>query len=166
MRISLIAAMGQNRAMGLKGRLPWPPLPEDWDNLHRVTAGRKMIMGRKTYDTPDRVWSPEGNLVITRQRDYEVEPGFERVPTLEEALERYRNEEEVFVLGGAKIFEQALPLAGTLHLTLIHGTFEADTFFPEFDRDAFLEISRRDHPADERHPFAFTFFVYERKSVD
>jgi dihydrofolate reductase len=162
MRISLIAAMGQNRAIGLKGRLPWPPLPADWENLRRVTAGRKMIMGRKSYDTPDRIASPEGNLVITRQPDYALEPGFEVVHSFGEALERYRNEEEVFVLGGAEIFREALPLADCLHLTRIHGIFEADAFFPPFDESQFTEVSRRDHPADQRHAYAFTFVVYER----
>lgn len=158
--------MGQNRALGLNGRLPWPPLPEDWANLHRITAGRKMIMGRKSYETPDRVSSPVGNLVITRQDRYSVEPGFEIVHTLEEALERYRDEEEVFVLGGAEIFQRTLPLAGTLHLTVIHSPFEADAFFPDFDEKAFTEVSRHDYPADDRHPFAYTFFVYERKNKD
>ena len=163
MRISLIAAMGQNRAIGLRGRLPWPKLPDDWENLRRVTAGRKMIMGRKSHDTPDRIASPEGNLVITRQRGYVVEPGFAIVHSVEEALQRYAEEEEVFVLGGEEIFREALPVADCLHLTLIHADFEADAFFPEFDEIQWREISRRDHPADEKHAFSFTFFVYERQ---
>jgi dihydrofolate reductase len=163
MRVSLIAALGQNRALGFKGRLPWPHLPADWTNLHAVTAGCKMIMGRKSYDTPDRVWSPEGNLVVTRQRDYQVEPGFEVVYNFQEALTRYADEEVVFVLGGEEIFREALPVADTLHLTLIHADFEADAFFPELDEEKFTEINRRDHPADEEHAYAFTFVVYERK---
>jgi len=162
MHLSLIAAMSQNRAIGLKGRLPWPPLPEDGANLRAVTAGRKMIMGRKSYDTPDRVWSPEGNLVITRQRDYALEPGFERVHSLEEALERYADEAEVFVLGGAEIFQEALPLADTLHLTVIWHDFPGDAFFPAVDQTRLKQTSRRDIPADERHPFPFSFFIYER----
>lgn len=163
MHLSLIAALGQNRAIGLKGRLPWPHLPADWANLHAVTAGCKMIMGRKSYDTPDRVWSPQGNLVVTRQLDYVVEPGFEVVHSFEEALARYADEDEVFVLGGEEIFREALPLADTLHLTLIHADFEADAFFPGFNDENFAETSRRDHPADEEHAYAFTFLVYERK---
>lgn len=163
MRISLIAAMGQNRAIGLKGRLPWSTLPADGANLRAVTAGRKMIMGRKSYDTPDRVWSPAGNLVVTRQRGFEVEAGFAVVHSFEEALARYADEEEVFVLGGEEIFREALPLADALHLTLIHADFEADAFFPEFDEEKFTETSRRDHPADAEHAYAFTFLVYERK---
>lgn len=163
MRISIIAALGRNRAIGLKGRLPWSSLPADKANLEAVTAGRKMIMGRKSYDTPDRVWSPKGNLVVTRQRDYAVEPGFETVPSFEDALARYADEEEIFVLGGEEIFREALPVADTLHLTRIHADFQADAFFPEFDEEQFIEISRRDHPADAEHAYAFTFLVYERK---
>jgi dihydrofolate reductase len=162
MRIALIAAMDQQRTIGRDGRLPWKSLPADWENLRRVTAGRKMIMGRKSYDTPDRISSPEGNLVITRQAGYPVEAGFEVVSSLEAALERYRDEEEVFVLGGEEIFAQALPLGDVLYLTLVHDTFEGDAHFPPFSEADWRLTSRRDFRADAENPYDYSFLVYER----
>lgn len=78
MQISLISAMSENRAIGLQGRLPWPHLPNDWANFFAVTKDSRMIMGRKSYDTPDRLASEVGNFVITRQEDYALEEGFTR----------------------------------------------------------------------------------------
>jgi hypothetical protein len=85
--ISLIAAMSKNRVIGLNNALPWSPIPADWDNLKEVTKNKKMIMGRKSYDNPHRIWSEEGNYVITRQTDYIVDEGFEVVGSLEEAFD-------------------------------------------------------------------------------
>lgn len=154
--------MDRNRTIGRKGRLPWKPIPADWANLRAVTAGRKMIMGRKSYDTPDRIDSPEGNLVISRQPDFPVEAGFEVVPSLDAALERYRDETEVFVLGGAEIFELALPLGDVLHLTLVHESFEGDAHFPEFSEADWKLKTRRDFGADAENPYDYSFLVYER----
>jgi dihydrofolate reductase len=80
--ISLIAAMSKNRAIGLNNALPWNPIPADWDNLKEVTKDKRMIMGRKSYDNPHRIWSEVGNYVITRQADYEVDEGFEVASSL------------------------------------------------------------------------------------
>ena len=163
MKISLIAAMSQNRVIGLRGRLPWSHLPADWANFFRVTAGCRMIMGRKSYDTPDRLWSEVGNFVITRQADFGLDAGFERAPSLEAALLECQTDDEVFVIGGEEIFRQALPLADCIHLTLVHGTFEGDASFPEFDESAFAVVSRQDFEADAQHAYAFSLLVYERQ---
>ena len=160
MKISLIAAMSENRAIGLAGRLPWPHLPNDWANFFRVTAGCRMIMGRKSYDTPDRLGSTVGNFVITRQADFPMDAGFERVASLAEALEKCQADNEVFVIGGEEIFRQALPLADCIHLTLVHDTFVGDAFFPEFDPKRFQLKSRQDFPADPQHALAYSFLVY------
>ncbi len=164
MKISLIAAMSQNRAIGLRGRLPWPHLPADWENFFEVTKNCRMIMGRKSYDTPDRLWSEVGSFVITRQADFPLDAGFERAFSLEEALACCQADDEVFVIGGEEIFRQALPLAHSIHLTLVNGTFEGDAFFPEFDENAFKITSKQDFVADLRHPYAFSLLVYERAS--
>ncbi|MFN8348632.1 MAG: dihydrofolate reductase [Spirosomataceae bacterium] len=162
MRISLIAAMSENRMIGRKGLLPWPHLPNDWDNFFKVTAGCRMIMGRKSYDTPDRLSSESGNFVITRQENFPMEDGFVRVGSLEEALTLCQNDPEVFVIGGEEIFRWALPLADVIHLTLVHGIFEGDARFPEFSEEVFQLKSRQDFPADPRHAYAYSFLVYER----
>jgi len=164
MKISLIAAMSQDRVIGLRGRLPWPHLPTDWANFFRATAGCRMIMGRKSYDTPDRLWSEVGNFVVTRQANFALDVGFERAASLEAALAQCQTDAEVFVIGGEEIFRQALPLADCIHLTLVYGTFEGDAYFPEFDESALVVVSRQDFEADAQHAYAFSFLVYERQT--
>lgn len=161
--ISLIAAMSQNRAIGLNNALPWTPIPADWDNLKEVTKGKKMIMGRKSYDNPHRIWSEFGNFVITRQADYVVDKGFEVVRSLDEAFEKCKNESEVFVLGGEEIFRLALPFADKIYLTLVHETFEGDAFFPDFDESLFDIIERKEFKAGENTPYAISILTYQRK---
>ena len=164
MKISLISAMSQNRAIGLNGRLPWRHVPADWQNLAIVTAGKKMIMGRKSYDTPDRIGSEVGNVVVTRQLDYQVDKGFEVAHSLEDALAKFADQAEVFVIGGQQIFEQALPLAQTIHLTIIQEVFEGDAFFPLLDESLF-DCEVRHFKADEQNPYDYSFLVFERKTI-
>jgi dihydrofolate reductase len=162
MKISLISAMSQNRAIGIKGRLPWQHVPADWHNLEIVTAGKKMIMGRKSYDTPDRIGSKTGNIVVTRQLDYQVDEGFEVADSLEAALTKYADQDEVFVIGGQQIFEQIMPLAQTIHLTVIHDEFEGDAFFPVFDESLF-DCTEQRFEADAQNPYDYSFLIFERK---
>ena len=163
MIISLIAAMSLNRAIGFENKLPWPPLPADWHNLKRVTAGKKMVMGRKSYESPHRIWSEAGNVVVTRQPDYQTDAGFLVAGSLEEALQLVGGVDEVFVLGGEEIFRQSLPIAHRIHLTIVEGTFEGDAFFPEFPEAEFVETSREAHAADDQNPYGYAFIVYARR---
>jgi len=163
--ISLIAAMSENRAIGLNNALPWQSIPADWDNLKRVTQGKKMIMGRKSYDSPHRLWSAVGNYVITRQQDYVVDPGFEVVRSLEEALERSVDQEEVFVLGGEEIFKLAIPMADKIYLTIVHQVFDADTFFPKFDESEFDIVDHLEFRAGENTPYDISILTYWRKQL-
>ncbi len=155
--ISLIAAMSSNRAIGLNNALPWNPIAADWDNLKQVTAGKKMIMGRKSYDNPHRIWSEIGNYVITRQTDYVVDEGFEVVNSLVTAFEKCKNEDEVFVLGGEEIFRIAIPLADKIFLTLVHENFEGDAFFPEFDENELTLSNARSFQQDKIRLTLFRF---------
>lgn len=163
MKISLIAAMSQNRAIGYENALPWSePIPVDWENLYQVTAGKKMIMGRKSYDNPHRVWSAAGNFVVTRQEKYQVETGFEVVKSLEDALEKCQNEEEVFVIGGEEIFRIALPLAHKIVLTLVYQDFKGDAFFPEFNEAEFEITEKKTYKAGNQTPYDLEILTMER----
>ncbi|MFN8354079.1 MAG: dihydrofolate reductase [Spirosomataceae bacterium] len=161
MQLSIMAAMGQNRVIGNQGRLPWPPMPADWTHLHKVCQGKKMIMGRKSYDTPDRISSATGNVVISRQPNYPLEKGFIQANSLPQALAMLHDEVEVFVMGGEEIYRQALPYVEVIHLTIVQGVFEGDAFFPEFE-DLFTLVSEAHFPADSDNPFAYSFLVYMR----
>ncbi|MER0440457.1 dihydrofolate reductase [Emticicia sp. W12TSBA100-4] len=161
--ISLIAAMSLNRAIGLNNALPWTPIAADWDNLKEVTKGKKMIMGRKSYDNPHRIWSEVGNYVITRQADYVADEGFEVVDSLETAFEKCKFDDEVFVLGGEEIFRLSIPYANKIYLTLVNETFEGDAFFPEFDESEFKIIERKEFSAGQNTPYDISILTFERK---
>lgn len=162
--ISLIAALSENRAIGFERHLPWnEPIPADWDNLFKVTKGKKMIMGRKSYDDPHRISSPEGNYVITRDKNYQVEPNFIVVDSLEKAIELTKDQDEVYILGGQQIFELALPMADKMVLTFIHHYFEGDAFFPEFNESDFEILATNKYEIGENTPYPLTISTYLRK---
>jgi dihydrofolate reductase len=119
-----------------------------------------MIMGRKSYDNPHRIWSEAGNFVITRQPDYKVGTGFEVVSSLQEALEKCQNEAEVFVLGGEEIFRLAMPMANKIILTVIHKAFDGDAFFPEFDENQFKIIEKKDFESGVDTPYPISIITY------
>ena len=161
MSISIIAAMGTNRVIGRGNGLPWN-LPADTRFFKETTRGHPVIMGRKTFDTMGKPLPGRRNIVITRRPHLEI-PGTEVVSSLEAALSLVNvQEEEVFIIGGSEIYEMALAIADRMYLTLIHESFEGDTFFPEFDESDWVVVSRRDREADERNPHAFSFLTYER----
>jgi len=161
-RISLIAAMGSNRAIGLDNGLPWI-LPTDLRRFKALTMGHVLVMGRKTYDSVGEPLPGRTTIVVTRQPDY-APPGVLVAHSVEEALERAVREEptEIFVAGGEEIFRQTLDRADRLQLTWIEKDFPGDTFFPEFDESAWLLTEREDHEATAKDPFAFSFRVYDR----
>ncbi len=163
MVVSLIAAMSENRVIGINGRLPWGHLPDDLENLHRLAVGKKMIMGRKSYNTPDRIWSEVGNIVLSRHQDLILDEGFQYAENLEQALFELKNESEVFILGGGEVFKKAMPYADKIYLTLVHAAFTGDTFFPEIDTRIFELTERIFHPADSRYAYSFSFLTFTRK---
>ncbi len=162
MSISIIAAMGSNRVIGRGNGLPWN-LPADTRFFKETTRGHPVIMGRKTFDTMGKPLPGRRNIVVTRQSDLEI-PGAEIVSGLEEALKLVDVvNDEVFIIGGAEVYRLGLGLADRMYLTLVHDSFEGDTFFPEFDESQWVVVSREDHEADERNPHAFSFLTYERR---
>jgi dihydrofolate reductase len=165
MIVSTMAAMSLNRAIGFKEKLPWGSLPADWAYLYEVTKDKVMIMGRKSYEAEERVWSSAGNIVLSRQPNYPLDEGFEQAESIEKALEILRDSllDEVFIIGGAEIFKQAIPnLVDRIYLTVVHETFEGDAFFPDFDPSVFPLISRTDFKADKDNRYDYSFLVYEK----
>ena len=164
MKISLIAAVAENGVIGRNNDLPWH-LPDDFAFFKRKTSHHPIIMGRKSLESLGKPLPNRTNIVLTRNTDFKAD-GVTVVHTLEEAvLEAQKAEratDEIFVIGGAEIYRMALPTATTLHLTEIHQTYEGDAYFPAFDKSEWQEVSRRPHPADERHAVAFDFVEYER----
>ena len=163
-----MAAMSLNRAIGFKEKLPWGSLPADWAYLYKITKDKVMVMGRKSYEAEDRVWSKAGNIVISRQQNYPLEDGFQQAESIEKALEilKQKTLDEIFIIGGEQIFRQTIPqLVDKIYLTLVQENFEGDAFFPEINPSVFSLISQQNFKADAENRYDYSFLVYEKKSV-
>ena len=158
-RVNLILARAANGVIGANGTLPWH-LPEDLAHFKRVTLGRPIIMGRKTFDSIGRALPGRRNIVVTRDASWQHD-GAERAGSLEAALAAAGEAPRVFVIGGADIFRLALPLADRLELTEIDATFPADTFFPPWPADDFVEAAREERATPEGLRYAFV--TYDRR---
>ncbi len=158
--VTLIAAAGENNALGKDKDLVWH-LPDDFKRFKKLTTGHTIIMGRKTFETFPKLLPNRTHVIITRKKDYKPE-GVLVVHSLEDALEKAKNDKQPFVIGGGEIYKLALPKADKIELTRVHGSFEADTFFPEIDETNWKLTSSAFHPKDEKHDYAFTYLTYER----
>ena len=158
--ISLIVACDDHRLIGRDGALPWR-LPNDLKHFKALTLGKTVLMGRKTWDSLGRPLPQRNNWVLTRDAAFCAD-GARAFGTLPQALAAHR-EGELMVIGGAELYRQTLPLAQRLYLTRVHASVEGDTWFPDFDATQFVETAREDHPADERHAFAYSFVTLERR---
>jgi dihydrofolate reductase len=161
MRIALIVAMGRNRVIGVDGDLPWR-LPDDLKHFRELTMGKPLIVGRKTYESIGGPLPGRFMIVLTRQEEYAA-PGCVVVRTPQEALDVAGEAEEVVIGGGAAIYALYLPLAERIYLTEVAAEPAGDTVFPELDPEAWREVSRESHPADQRHAHAFDFVTLERR---
>lgn len=158
--IALVVAMAENRVIGKENKLIWH-LPADLKHFKNLTTGHPIIMGRKTYESIGKPLPNRTNIIITRQADFEAE-GCLIAHSLSEALMMAQQmDAEIFVIGGAEIYKQALFLADTIYLTEVHHAFEGDTFFPEIDDLLWQETSREEHQADEKNPYAFAFVTLQ-----
>ncbi len=162
-RISLITAMSENRVIGKNNQLPWD-LPGDWENFHRVTAGKAFLMGRKSYTLEHPLVSDYRNVVITRQADFVPGPHTEIAHSVEEGIKLLANEPEFFIIGGAEIFRQTLHLANYFYPTIVHAQIEGDAFFPEMDWSQWEKVRSEYYPADSRHAYAFSLEEWQRIS--
>lgn len=165
MIISLIAAISENNVIGKNNDLPWH-LPDDMKYFMQTTKGHHVIMGRKNFDSIPEKFRPlpnRTNIIITRQKEL-LAPHCIIVNSIEKGLEisRQHGETEAFIIGGSEIYHQGFALAHRLYLTEIHAIIEGDTYFPEFNKKQWKEVSRKHHSTDERHKYSFDFVVYER----
>lgn len=162
MILSIIVAVNRKLAIGFENRLIYR-VPNDLKRFKALTTGHTIIMGRKTFDSlPKGALPNRRNIVLSRQ---ELNlPGAECFHSLKEALETCRTEEEVFIIGGASLYRETLPLADRLYLTEIEDADQpADTFFPTIDLNVWNEKSREYHLTDEKHLYPYCFIDYERK---
>jgi dihydrofolate reductase len=159
--VSIIVAISANNAIGKNNQLLWH-LPADLKHFKEITSGHTIIMGRKTYDSIGRPLPNRRNIVITRKTDLQIE-NVEIVNSLQDAISLCETEDEVFIIGGAEIYKNSISIANRIYLTTVHQEYEADVFFPELNKDEWLETFQEHHEADEKNSVAYTFSTLERK---
>jgi dihydrofolate reductase len=160
--ISIIAALAENRVIGDHNRLPWR-LPADLRHFKQLTVGKPIIMGRRTWESLPGVLPDRLHIVISTNPAYRAE-GCLLVHSVDEALAAAAGAPEVMIVGGAALYEQILPRAQRMYLTLVHAEVAGDTFFPDYDEGEWRELERESHPPDERNPYAYTFLTLLRAS--
>ena len=164
MIISLLVAMDEKRGIGKGGRLPWR-LSSDLKRFRELTMGHHLIAGRKTYESIGKPLSGRQTIVVTRNPGFTPE-GCLTAGSVQEAIgiAKAKGETEAFVIGGGDIYAQAIDVADRIYLTQVHAEVDADTFFPELDRDFWVEKESSYQPIDDRNQYAFTFRSLERKT--
>ena len=162
MRINIIAAVAQNRAIGYKNKLLYW-LPNDLKRFKALTTGHTIVMGRKTFDSlPKGALPNRRNVVISRT--VTSLPGCDVYASFDEALSHCSPDEDIYIIGGASIYEQAMDKADRLCLTEIDDTpAQADAFFPQFSTDEWVVADREKHDIDEKHQYRYSFTDYVRK---
>lgn len=161
--ISLIAAMDRHRVIGINNSLPWS-LPADMKHFKRLTWGKPVLMGRKTFESIGRPLPGRINIVLSTGKSYKGS-GIDVVRSIDEALELASGHTEVMVIGGASVYEQCLPYADKLYLTLVNGAFKGDTRFPERSSGDWEVNEQVDHEADAKNAFGYSFVTLCRTGL-
>ena len=168
MRLAVIVAQAENGVIGVDNKLPWY-LPQDLKYFKRVTLGKPIIMGRKTFESIGKPLPGRCNIVITRDPDWQA-PGVQVARTPEAAIDCAEQQalidgvEEALVIGGAEVYRQLLPKADRLYLTQVHAQVPGDAHFPALDPEEWREIGREDFSAEEPNPYDYSFIVLQRHS--
>ena len=160
MKLSLIVAMASNRAIGLNNQMPWH-LSADLKKFKQITMGAPILMGRKTYESIGRPLPGRDNIIISRNPTY-TQKGCRVFNDIDSALSSCQQYDEVFIIGGASFYQSVLAKADILYLTHINKEFDADTFFPEIDKNEWKEVSREDISDDNTVDFSYSFIKLER----
>jgi dihydrofolate reductase len=161
MKISIIVAMDQKGVIGRDNALPWH-LSSDLQNFKKLTMGKPVIMGRKTYESIGKPLPGRKNIIITRNHTYDAE-GCHVCQNLDQALSDCDGEEEVLIIGGRDIYNLALDLVHRIYLTQVHADVDGDVFFPVIDRTEWDEIERADFNADEKNEYPFSCLILEKR---
>ncbi|MBU90096.1 type 3 dihydrofolate reductase [Candidatus Woesearchaeota archaeon] len=163
MILSIIAAIGKNKVIGKDNDLPWGRgLPADMKHFKELTAGKPVLMGRKTFESIGKPLPNRINIIITRDENYKAE-GCIVVHSIDEAVKAAGNAEEVMVIGGSQIYKEFLPRANKMYLTIVDADFEGDTYFPEYKVEDWKETAYEEHERDAENPYNYTFLVLTRK---
>jgi len=160
MLISIIVAASTNNVIGANGDLPWR-LPEDLMRFKAVTMGKPMIMGRATFESIGKALPGRRSIVMTRQAGFKAD-GCDVVASPEEAIAVAGGVDELMVIGGGKIYELFLPMAGSIYITRVQANIEGDTFFPELDSGDWQVVESESFPADGGREYGFDIEVWER----
>jgi len=147
MNIALIVAISEDGTIGNQGKIPWH-IREDLQRFKRLTMGHPVIMGRKTHESIGKPLPGRTNIVLTQNPHFAAPPGVLKFPSLDAALDhcRRQNEQSIFIIGGSKVYEAALPLADKLFVTEVHRRVDGDAKFPDYNRREWTEVAREDGP--------------------
>jgi len=161
MKISLIVAMACNRVIGADNKMPWH-LSADLKRFKKITMGNPILMGRKTHESIGKALPGRTNIVISRNSNYQAQ-GCQVFTDINSALESFTACVEIFVIGGASLYEMMLPQADSIYLTQIHQAFSGDTYFPEIDLNGWVEVEHQRIDNDPDVTFAYSFIKLKRK---
>lgn len=162
MTIAIVVAAAENGVIGRDNALPWGRLSDDLRRFKALTLGHTVIMGRKTLESIGKGLTGRRNLVVSRNPEFRP-VGAERVPSLEAALDAAGPACDVYIIGGAEIYRQALPLADTIYLTLVHATPEGDAYFPLPEGKEWALVSTELRGADDKNEYSSEFRIYQRR---
>ncbi|MBI5906594.1 dihydrofolate reductase [Candidatus Saccharibacteria bacterium] len=158
--ISAIVAVAENGVIGKAGKIPWK-IPADWAYFKNTTIGHPIIMGKATYEGIGKPLPDRKNIVVSNTEGYKAED-CTVVNSLPEAIKAAGGNKEIFIIGGASVYEQAMPMVDRLYLTKVHANPEGDRFF-KYNEDDWLEISKEGHRADEKNQYDYDYIVLERR---
>jgi len=159
--VTLVVAAAENGVIGRDNALPWH-LPDDLKHFKQVTLGKPVVMGRKTFESIGKPLPGRQNIVVTRDANYQ-RPGITVVRSPEAALTAASDAPEIMVIGGAALFRDLLPRATRVHLTRVHSSVDGDVRWPGLEPREWRRVACEAHPADERHAFAMTFELWEKR---
>lgn len=161
-KLSIIVAVANDSVIGINNTLPWH-LPEDLKRFKALTMGHHIVMGRKTYESLGRLLPGRTTVIVTRNKDYHVE-GAMVVHSIEQALTVCAEDDEVFLIGGAELYQQGFAHADKIYLTEVNADFAGDAFLPNFDLTEWNELSRESYQAE--NGLAFSYVTYQRNRID
>ena len=161
-KLTIIVAASENNVIGKNNALIWH-LSADLQRFKKLTTGKPIIMGRKTYESFPKPLPNRTHVVITRNLNYKTVSGVVVVHSMQDALTAVNNEAEAYIIGGGEIYKQGLLIANTIELTRVHEEFDGDTFFPEIDHNTWKETFRSFHPSNNSQLHSFSYITYQRQ---